>query len=253
MTIKIKIAGLLFATSLLLSTLISQPEEIIVPENKGIAVIELFTSQGCSSCPSADKLLSEIIDNSSKNDLPVFGLSFHVDYWNRLGWKDPYSSKAFTDRQYAYARKLNSRSVYTPQMIVNGNNEFVGSNKRTASSAIRTGLANTDRDIISSGQVLKSKNRLGISFEIDGEVENKWLNIALVQRDISTKVPRGENRGRTLHHDNVVRAFQQVQADAKGMVYIQIPEGIDLEKSQVILYTQNQNTFEVEGATKLKL
>ncbi|MEM6525653.1 MAG: DUF1223 domain-containing protein, partial [Bacteroidota bacterium] len=89
----------------------------------GVAVVELFTSQGCSSCPSADKNLSQLIKD--KNDRKVFGLSFHVSYWNYLGWKDPYSKEAFTERQRKYAAKFANSSIYTPQMIVNGKEEFV--------------------------------------------------------------------------------------------------------------------------------
>ena len=90
------------------------------PQVAGFALVELFTSEGCSSCPSADQNLMRLVDEASKKKLPVYALSFHVDYWNRLGWTDPYSSKAFTDRQRTYAQVMKSDRVYTPQMIVNG-------------------------------------------------------------------------------------------------------------------------------------
>src|SRR5579872_5297720 len=95
-------------------------------------VIELFTSQGCSSCPAADKNLAELIEEAEKKGLPVYGLSFHVDYWNYIGWKDPYSRSEYTARQREYSSFLNSETVYTPQMIVNGEVEFVGSDKKAA-------------------------------------------------------------------------------------------------------------------------
>ena len=91
-----------------------------------VAVIELFTSQGCSSCPSADQLLSQTINEAKKDGRKIFALSFHVDYWNRLGWADPFSTNEYSQRQRAYAAQLNDNSVYTPQMIVNGSRQFVG-------------------------------------------------------------------------------------------------------------------------------
>src|SRR5437899_2881738 len=99
-------------------------------------VVELFTSQGCSSCPAADKNLAEIIEKAEANGQQVIGLSFHVDYWNYIGWKDPYSKAEFTERQRKYALRMNSENIYTPQMIVNGESEFVGSDKNTSTKEI---------------------------------------------------------------------------------------------------------------------
>ena len=95
-----------------------------------IAVIELFTSQGCSSCPSADKLLAQTLSDAKRDNKLIIALSFHVDYWNRLGWTDPFSDKKYSQRQSDYASAMQLRSVYTPQMIVNGSTEFVGSNEK---------------------------------------------------------------------------------------------------------------------------
>ena len=96
---------------------------------KPIVVVELFTSEGCSSCPPADKLLSRIVDDANDH-VEVLALSFHVDYWDYIGWKDPYAKSTFTQRQRAYARKFYSSQIYTPQMVVNGKHEFVGSDQR---------------------------------------------------------------------------------------------------------------------------
>ena len=95
-------------------------------EKNSFVVIELFTSEGCSSCPPADKVLSEVIADARKNNKPIYAMSFHVDYWNRLGWKDPYSDFLFTNRQNNYSDVLGEREVYTPQVFVNGKIYFVG-------------------------------------------------------------------------------------------------------------------------------
>lgn len=97
-----------------------------------VAVVELFTSQGCSSCPPADRVLQAIHENASTNELPVHVLSFHVDYWNHLGWEDPYSSPVCTLRQKRYAVSMGSKRIFTPQMIVNGTVSFVGSDSARA-------------------------------------------------------------------------------------------------------------------------
>ena len=106
---------------------------------KGFAVVELFTSEGCSSCPPADALVARVQKESTNK--PVYILAFHVDYWNRLGWKDVYSSAEYSARQNQYANWLNlSSEVYTPQAIVNGHTEFVGSEEGTLRKAIQAGL-----------------------------------------------------------------------------------------------------------------
>lgn len=248
---------LLFLTgsAILFSLFPVSPEELVIsnPENQNTVVIELFTSQGCSSCPSADKLLSEFIDQSSDRALPIFGLSFHVDYWNRLGWRDPFSDREFTERQYTYAAKFGNRGVYTPQMIVNGNTEFVGSSKRQASSAIRTALASKPSVEIRATEVSKSKNTIKLSYQTDQVPQGALINVALVERGISTEVTRGENRGRKLEHDNVVRDFEQRLLSKEGEIILTLPKDIDLAKSSVILYAQEKSSYKVLGATKTSL
>lgn len=230
-------------------------EELTIhqPENQNAVVVELFTSQGCSSCPSADRLLSEFIDQSSDRELPIYGLSFHVDYWNRLGWKDPFSTREFTDRQYSYAQKMGNRGVYTPQMVVNGKTEFVGSSRREASSAIGTALASTQSIQIEATEITRSKNTIKLSYFVDNAPKGAVINIALVERDISTEVIRGENRGRKLEHDNVVRVFEQQSITKEGKVSLSLPKDLDLRKSSVILYAQDEASYEVLGATKVAL
>ncbi len=110
------------------------PDKKKSEEGKGFAVIELFTSEGCSSCPPADELVSKVL---SENKPDVYILSFHVDYWDRLGWKDDFSQATFSDRQKQYARYLSLDGVYTPQIVVNGTDQFVGSNETHLRSSIK--------------------------------------------------------------------------------------------------------------------
>ena len=101
---------------------------------------ELFSSEGCSSCPSADLLVSKLTTWARENKEPVYPLIFHVDYWNNLGWRDVFSSKEFTQRQNMYARIFKDQGVYTPEMIVNGSDAFVGSDQRTITKRFESGI-----------------------------------------------------------------------------------------------------------------
>src|SRR5215831_9324057 len=112
------------------------------PRSSGFAVVELFTSEGCSSCPSAEALMARTQEED--RDLPVYCLAFHVDYWDRQGWKDVFSSPAFTDRQRQYSNWLRLNEIYTPQAVVNGRTEFVGSDAASLSRAIQNGLQQTE-------------------------------------------------------------------------------------------------------------
>ena len=134
------VACLGFAAIVTQAFIIIKNKKVVKTEvaGKGFAVIELFTSEGCSSCPPADALVARVQKESANE--PVYILAFHVDYWNRLGWKDVFSSSEYSDRQNQYAMWLKLSSVYTPQAIVNGRTEFVGSEEGTLRNAIKTGL-----------------------------------------------------------------------------------------------------------------
>lgn len=211
--------------------------EIINPGAKHVAVLELFTSQGCSSCPSADRLLDKY---SNKEN--VIALSFHVDYWNRLGWKDPYSSSEYTQRQYKYASALNS-SVYTPQLVINGENEMVGSDaKRIDNTLKKVWSQNTNSDI-SIENVSLQNGKANINYIVTGNTGDFLLNIALVEKKTITDIKSGENGGVTLSGTNVVRNFKTVSkpGEGKSSYSIDVPPGIDLKNVSVVLYLQESN------------
>jgi hypothetical protein len=209
-------------------------------------VIELFTSQGCSSCPAADKNLTEILQQAKKEGREVFGLSFHVDYWNYIGWKDPYSSKEFTARQRKYGEEMNLRSIYTPQMIVNGKNEFVGSSVDESKRVVATAFKQKPlyQIVIKDFRVISGV--LHLKYSLDQEPNGEVINMAIVEREVENYVPRGENSGRKLHHDNVVRSFATSAIKREQELQLQIPE-MNVSKASVILYIQNKD-WNVVGA-----
>jgi hypothetical protein len=222
--------------------------------NAPFAVVELFTSEGCSSCPPADQLLSDLAAEAEKSGKPVYALSFHVDYWNHLGWADPFSRAEFTDRQKRYSRYLDGR-VYTPQMIVNGSEEFVGSQGVKARKSIDGALEkNAEASIlIEPGKI--AGGRLDVAYGVAGQREGDWLNLAVVEKGMVVPVKHGENGGRTLRHYNVVRAFRTVHLDAKGSgsAHLDLPQGMCGENTQLIAYVQKAGTFKAIGATRAAL
>lgn len=213
------------------------------------AVVELFTSEGCSSCPPADRLLAELDAWATKNDLPVYALSFHVDYWDRLGWADPYASPEFSQRQRAYATASSERSVYTPQMIVNGERGFVGSQGKQAAAALSQALAAKPSAVVAIESATKTGETVEVHYQVTDAPAGSVLSLALVQPDGSQRVTRGENAGRQLVHVNIVRAFDQVPLDPSGTGNVELarPAGFD-GPLETIAYLQQSNTGRVLAA-----
>ncbi len=218
-----------------------------------IAVIELFTSQGCSSCPPADRLLSEAVRAARQNGQRVYGLSFHVDYWDRLGWRDPFSQHAFTERQQQYSRQFALSSIYTPQGVVNGKQEFVGSNRSTLNRLLPSALQKVAPVEVWLDKPVASSHQLTLPYRLDGDLSDLVLNIAIVSKTTSTNVERGENAGLVLSHDNVVRVFQTVAADKSGQVTVKLPNDYVSATGAVIAYVQSRRTGAIVGADALDL
>ena len=162
-------------------------------------VIELFTSEGCSSCPSADKLLADMSDKNPN----ILLLSFHVDYWNRLGWVDSFSTAQFTKSQYAYGLQMQLASVYTPQAVVNGQRETIGSNRSNITNFIATKYQSLS--IITNVKATINNKSVIVNIQTNQLPKNYELVALLVQPHAGTKVKAGENVGSYLQHKNVVR------------------------------------------------
>jgi hypothetical protein len=162
-------------------------------------VVELFTSEGCSSCPSADKLLAEISDKNPN----VLLLSFHVDYWNRLGWVDSFSNAQFTKRQYNYGSQMQLSSVYTPQAVFNGQSETVGSNRNNINGLLAAKYQSAS--IINGVKATINSTAVSVNIDVKQAPKNYELVALLVQPNAATKVKAGENGGSFLQHKNVVR------------------------------------------------
>jgi hypothetical protein len=164
-------------------------------------VVELFTSEGCSSCPPADAYLSEL----SKSREDVLPLAFHVTYWNNLGWKDPYSLEAATQRQAAYGSRFGDGS-YTPEMVVDGQKSFVGSDRSAGESAIQAAQASDKASVAVKG----ARTGDTLSIEVGAGAGSGQVLLVGYDREHTTAVGRGENSGRSLKEANIVRSIEPI-------------------------------------------
>jgi hypothetical protein len=220
---------------------------------KGFVVIELFTSEGCSSCPPADALVAKI--QKEYKDHPVYILAYHVDYWNRLGWRDVFSNSAYSARQYDYARYLKLPQVYTPQIVVNGKTEFVGSQENTLRNAIEATLQKTAAAQIQLTDVKAREGKVTLHYQAVSNGNNSVLLLAVVEKSGHSNVKAGENKGRNLAHVQIIRQLQTVVlSDGRsGVENIELPKDFSPQNGELIGLLQNTSTGEIIGATKSDL
>ncbi|MGD0634987.1 MAG: DUF1223 domain-containing protein [Beijerinckiaceae bacterium] len=203
----------------MLAALLAGPAAAGAPER--LVTVELFTSEGCSSCPPADTYLSEL----AQNRRDILPLAFHVTYWNQLGWRDPFSLEAATERQYVYSRHFGKNSVFTPQMVVDGAKSLVGSDRDEAEKAIRaaktSGLAVVPLSLARDGGTVTIKLGAGA-----GSGRVLLIGFDHLHR---TPVGRGENGGHTLTESNIVRSIRDAGAwtGVETTLSAPVPEGED--------------------------
>ena len=219
-----------------------------------VAVIELFTSQGCSSCPSADALLAQTIAGTKKDGRKIFALSFHVDYWNRLGWTDPFSNAAYSARQKNYVSALGLDGAYTPQMVVNGITEFIGSDKGALEKSLASAL-NTKAAINFNSLAADYGNNktIKVQYAIDGDITGIKINFALISLSETTSVKRGENGGQTLTNENVVRQLVTKNAEASGAIEFANSSFPAKENMSVVAFVQQEKGLKIVGAAMAKI
>ncbi|MDO6429591.1 DUF1223 domain-containing protein [Flavitalea sp. BT771] len=221
---------------------------------KGFAVLELFTSEGCSSCPAADDLLAHVQEEAG--DKPIYVLAYHVDYWNRLGWMDKFSSPAFSQRQYQYHNWLASQ-VYTPQLVVNGRSELVGSDAPAVRRVVEGSLGNAAAAALElHGQ--QQPGMINLQYQVAGDNPGHpitgQLVIAVVQKHAINKVERGENAGRTLSHTQIVRDLHTFELTKnKGAVKIDVPREFNSQDWEVIGMIQDPGSGVIKAAARLSL
>ena len=211
-------------------------------------VVELFTSEGCSSCPPADALLVKLSQQAGSNGAPLVLLGEHVDYWNYIGWTDRFSSKQFSQRQSEYGRALNA-NVYTPEMVINGSAQFVGSDASQAQREIAAAAKETKPAQVTLRW--EGNNRLHISVQTPAQERSNVL-LATTEDGLSTSVEAGENGGRTLHHAAVVRQLRDLGSTNKGAfdANVDVAPRPDWNpaKMKVAVLVQDPATMKILGA-----
>lgn len=185
-------------------------------------VVELFTSDGCSSCPPADRLFSGLIQNQPIPNAQVIALGFHVDYWDQLGWKDPASLPLATARQQAYGRLWGPDRVYTPQAVVDGGAEVVGSDEAGLVRAVER-AASAPHVAVAESLSSEAPDAIVVTVTVQGPASGPKEpldgQLFITEDGITSNVRRGENAGRTLHHDAVVRAMYPLAGSTNGSLH----------------------------------
>ncbi len=242
------LSGLLFVLLMLTS-----PSAAAPPARKAV-VVELFTSEGCSSCPPADELLRQLAENPTSAGVEVIPLGFHVDYWNHLGWKDRFSDAAYSKRQEEYAHRFRLDGPYTPEMVIDGSSELVGNNQSGVTRAITAAAAQPQpaevQLSVSPGDKLIVK--VSAPPSAAGDV---WF--AITENNLSNQVSAGENNGHTLRHAAVVHKFHRIGRLQNGSFAGEVPLALQKEWKrsdlQFAVFVQQAGEGPVLGAAAIKL
>ena len=217
-------------------------------------VVELFTSEGCSSCPPADELLAHLQQDLSAKNIEVIPLGFHVDYWNSLGWKDRFSSAEFSRRQEQYAQSLRVDGPYTPEMVMDGAVEFVGNDSGQAQRTIREAAS---RPEIATVKISAAADQLAVQVKSPSSAKDAQVVLAITEDNLTTQVGSGENGGRTLHHAAVVRELRQLGRLHEGGYEANVPLKLDKDWKRgdlrAVVFVQEGATGKILGAATLAL
>jgi hypothetical protein len=229
-------------------------------DNSPAVIVELFTSEGCSSCPPADEFLADLMRNPPVDGIRIVPLAFHVDYWNHLGWTDPFSNKTWSDRQHAYAAAFRGEQVYTPQMVVDGREGFVGIDRAKA-GAVLASSAHSPKARVELARKTGAKVGDAAVFnvsvsDVPAGLDAGPIDVLLVVTEdgLHTQVPRGENAGRQLAHAAVVRELRVVGQAAPAKVFngeatVILREGWSRPNVNVVAFIQHRVTRRILGAS----
>lgn len=216
---------------------------------KQFAVLELYTSEGCSSCPAAEQLLPAFAEQYG-DDLYI--LEFHVDYWNKLGWTDRFSKSSFSKRQGSYTAAFNTNNVYTPQAIVNGKAHVSGGNKRRLTQLINSEIYTNNKTYhLKLSATEEADDNIRVSFSTTLS-PNEHLHLALVQAEASTQVKAGENKGKSMIHHNIVRDFKTVMYET-GTQILHLPKDAFVHNCYIIAYVQNASNMHITNVVRVNI
>ena len=244
------------------STPVSQPASAQASTPTPV-IVELFTSEGCSSCPPADALLQKLLETQPLPGAVIIGLGQHVDYWDQLGWKDRFSSAALTNRQRVYAARLSNGNVYTPQMVVDGGAELVGSDASQARRALQRAVA-APHGLVRLNQVLnvaadRGEAQVTVTVTADdlprrGSGDHADMIVAVTEDHLRSEVTRGENHGRVLTHAAVVRQLMTIgEAPGPSSTRIRLAPDWQRDELKIVAFVQERRSRAILGSATAPL
>ncbi|HKD81834.1 MAG TPA: DUF1223 domain-containing protein [Candidatus Angelobacter sp.] len=243
--------ALLLTAALSVSALIGKGDDA---KPQKTVVVELFTSEGCSSCPPADELLGHLRQDLAAKNVQVIPLGFHVDYWDSQGWKDRFSSADFTRRQELYARSLNSKNgPYTPQMVIDGTSDVVGNSSQVEQLITREA---SQPEVVMVSLSPQGTDHLSVAVKAPPSSKGNVI-LAITEDNLSTHVGAGENNGHTLHHAAVVREFHQLGQLHDGTFTKDVPVKLksDWKRADLraVVFVQENPVGKIDGAASVAL
>lgn len=238
---------------LLLSPALSAPET--VQPARPAVLLELFTSEGCSSCPPADTLLAKLDQLQPVAGVTVIPLEEHVDYWDRLGWRDPFSSAEVTARQQHYAELLHVDGPYTPQMVIDGRREFVGNDSKQALSGLAN-AAKIAKTPVSVAVKEKSGDRISLAVQVNASGSAGDILLAIAETGLASDVSRGENAGRNLKHSAVMRRLSAIGKLKAGEAFsaepvVKLAKDWKTENLRAVVFIQERESGRILGAAEV--
>ncbi len=240
-------AGFAIAAVLVFAGFLYRPADN--PVSRKAVVVELFTSEGCSSCPPADELLSHLRQQTSAQGVEIIPLGFHVDYWNSLGWRDRFSSSDYSKRQEQYAQKLRIEGPYTPQMVVDGTAQFVGNDTARAQQAIAQAALRPQPAQI---EISFAQEKLLVHVKAPELPSGNDVMLAITEDNLANKVSAGENDGRLLRHSAVVRDFHRLGQVRNGSfdttTSLKPDKDWKLQDLRVVVFVQESASGKIQGA-----
>jgi hypothetical protein len=236
--------GLVIFVVVIVNSVVAAQSQSLVP-----VVAELFTSEGCSSCPPADQLFADLQKKGVLGNAELILLGEHVDYWNDLGWKDRFSSRQFSNRQAEYARVLGLPGPYTPQVVINGHTELVGNDANAVTRAIAAESKSPRTARVSLQWLSDGK----LSIDIQNAEKGSRAFLALTQDGLTTRVDAGENGGRILNHFAVVRELRELPRPVNGVLKSSIAPPATAETRDInhVLVFVQRSDWQISGAAKI--
>ncbi|MGB8579642.1 MAG: DUF1223 domain-containing protein [Candidatus Sulfotelmatobacter sp.] len=258
-------AGLMLGAFFLAVSLNGTTRVSAAEAGRNPVVVELFTSEGCSSCPPADLLLQKLVQQQPIADAEIIALEEHVDYWNHDGWVDPYSSSEWTERQQSYAAVFKN-DPYTPEAVVNGRSQFVGNNRGEVEAEIKKAAGNlkTEVRITAASPDANGGQRFHVSVEklagsSGGDVAEIWL--AVTEDGLHSSVVRGENAGRVLQHIATLRTLRKIgiaqgqdaSVSFSGDALVKFSPDWNPENLRGEVFVQEAKSREILGAASIRI